>query len=86
MVSGGVARNGALRSALDKVGSHFGLDVFVPPFHLCTDNGVMVAWSGIEQLDADFNVFPPPPPPDAARVRFHPRLALARHQPRLTLL
>jgi N6-L-threonylcarbamoyladenine synthase len=29
------------------------LDLIVPPARLCTDNGVMVAWAGIERLALD---------------------------------
>lgn len=44
IVGGGVAANSRLRAVLDDRGSH--LDVRVPPAHLCTDNGAMVAALG----------------------------------------
>lgn len=42
-VSGGVAANSALRNALKSLP---GVDVFLPPLSLCTDNAVMVAAAG----------------------------------------
>lgn len=44
VVGGGVAANSRLRAMLDDRASH--LDVRIPPPHLCTDNGAMVAALG----------------------------------------
>ncbi len=44
IVGGGVAANSRLRAMLDERAVH--LDVRIPPAHLCTDNGAMVAALG----------------------------------------
>ncbi len=50
VVAGGVAANGAIRRALQRFCSESGLKLSVPPPALCTDNGAMIAWAGIERL------------------------------------
>ncbi len=50
VVAGGVAANRALRARLGRVAEVAGLDLAVPPPELCTDNGAMIAWAGIERL------------------------------------
>ena len=50
VVAGGVAANAVLRDALDGLATQSGLELVVPPAKLCTDNGVMIAWAGIERL------------------------------------
>lgn len=50
VVSGGVAANITVRSRLTKLCEDSGWRCVVPPIRLCTDNGVMVAWTGIERL------------------------------------
>jgi N6-L-threonylcarbamoyladenine synthase len=50
VVAGGVAANGAIRAALGEVAERHGLILAVPPPRLCTDNGAMVAWAGLERL------------------------------------
>jgi tRNA N6-adenosine threonylcarbamoyltransferase len=50
VVAGGVAANGALRTALNRTATGNGFTLLAPPVHLCTDNAVMVAWAGIERL------------------------------------
>ena len=50
VVAGGVAANGAIRAALAGVAAKHGLSLAVPPPKLCTDNGAMVAWAGLERL------------------------------------
>jgi N6-L-threonylcarbamoyladenine synthase len=49
-VAGGVAANRYLRACVEQLAKTQGLDLIVPPARLCTDNGVMVAWAGIERL------------------------------------
>ena len=44
VVSGGVASNQFLRSKLRLLLDHYDLSLHCPPTHLCTDNGVMIAW------------------------------------------
>jgi N6-L-threonylcarbamoyladenine synthase len=50
VVAGGVAANGAIRRALMRFCSETGLRLVLPPPQLCTDNGAMIAWAGIERL------------------------------------
>jgi N6-L-threonylcarbamoyladenine synthase len=50
IVAGGVAANGAIRAALAEVAESQGFVLLAPPVRLCTDNAVMVAWTGIERL------------------------------------
>ncbi len=47
-VAGGVAANRAIRAALEQVASDAGARFVAPPLRLCTDNGAMIAWAGIE--------------------------------------
>jgi N6-L-threonylcarbamoyladenine synthase len=42
-VGGGVAANGALRGALERVATEEGAELFIPPLGLCTDNAAMAA-------------------------------------------
>merc|ERR1712146_207939 len=69
-VVGGVAANQELRSRLLNLcqgkteevtaGSNSGetsstsWELYVPPPKLCTDNGVMVAWAGVEKLKSGY--------------------------------
>ena len=48
--AGGVAANTELRRALSLAAAEHNLPFMVPPPDLCTDNGVMIAWAGIERL------------------------------------
>jgi len=50
VVAGGVAANGAIRESLARFCAQAGLRLIAPPQHLCTDNGAMIAWAGIERL------------------------------------
>jgi len=50
VVAGGVAANTALRAKLEEVANVKGMVLAAPPLALCTDNGAMIAWAGIERL------------------------------------
>ena len=50
VAAGGVAANGAIRTALGRFAAESGLRLVLPPPALCTDNGAMIAWAGIERL------------------------------------
>ncbi len=50
VVGGGVAANRAIREALTALGAEWGARFLAPPPGLCTDNGVMIAWAGLERL------------------------------------
>jgi N6-L-threonylcarbamoyladenine synthase len=49
VVAGGVAANDAIRRGLLRFASGAGLKLITPPPALCTDNGAMIAWTGIER-------------------------------------
>ena len=51
-VAGGVAANQRLRAALSELAEQSGMSFTAPPIALCTDNAAMVAWAGIERLQA----------------------------------
>ena len=48
VVAGGVAKNSAVRSAMEKLAIKHNVMFAAPPMNLCTDNGAMIAWAGIE--------------------------------------
>ncbi len=50
VVAGGVACNQYLRGHLDALATSEALPLILPPARLCTDNGVMIAWAGLERL------------------------------------
>ncbi len=50
IVAGGVACNGALREAAEKVGAKLNLPVYFPSKHLSTDNAAMIAAAGYFHL------------------------------------
>jgi N6-L-threonylcarbamoyladenine synthase len=50
VVAGGVAANGAIRTALAALAEEHRLTLSAPPLRLCGDNAVMVAWAAIERL------------------------------------
>ncbi len=49
-VAGGVAANGSIRAALQSLCTETGTQFTAPPLALCTDNGAMIAYAGIERL------------------------------------
>ena len=50
VVAGGVAANAYLRGRLEEVAAAHGAKLVAPPVRLCTDNGAMIAWAGVERL------------------------------------
>ncbi len=64
VVAGGVAANKFLRERIELIAKENNIGFAAPPLKLCTDNGVMVAWAGMERLklglidDTDFPVHP----------------------------
>ena len=45
-----MAANLYLRQRLTELAAGEGAELMAPPTHLCTDNGAMIAWAGIERL------------------------------------
>jgi len=64
VVCGGVAANKTICHALDKFAAEQKITVIAPPLNLCGDNGVMIAWAGMEHFkrghvhDLDFAARP----------------------------
>jgi N6-L-threonylcarbamoyladenine synthase len=50
VVAGGVASNASIRAGLAEAARLRGFRLAAPPIRLCSDNAVMVAWTGIERL------------------------------------
>ena len=49
-VAGGVAANRAIRAGLETVAADNGVRFTAPPLSLCTDNGAMIAYAGLERF------------------------------------
>ena len=54
VAAGGVAANLELRKRLSILAEQNEMKFIAPPTHLCTDNGAMIAWAGIERLRLGF--------------------------------
>ena len=50
VVAGGVAKNSAIRNAMEKLADTHNMIFAAPPMKLCTDNGAMIAWAGLENF------------------------------------
>jgi len=50
VAAGGVAANQAIRKILHRLAFESGTVLVVPAPELCTDNGAMIAWAGVERL------------------------------------
>jgi N6-L-threonylcarbamoyladenine synthase len=51
VLAGGVAANSRLRAAVsERAAEYEGVEVFLPPPRLCTDNAAMIAVAGTEAL------------------------------------
>ncbi|XP_039611044.1 probable tRNA N6-adenosine threonylcarbamoyltransferase, mitochondrial [Polypterus senegalus] len=68
VASGGVASNRYARQLLQVITDASGLELLCPPPRLCTDNGAMVAWNGIERLREGIGILP-----SSAGIRYQPK-------------
>lgn len=50
VISGGVANNDVIYANLERLAKHYNCRCYRPSKRYCSDNGVMIAWHGIEQL------------------------------------
>ncbi len=50
VVAGGVAANKGIREGLENLALKKGIKFVAPPLNLCTDNGAMIAWAGMEKF------------------------------------
>ncbi|XP_071977040.1 tRNA N6-adenosine threonylcarbamoyltransferase, mitochondrial isoform X2 [Engystomops pustulosus] len=73
VVSGGVGSNQYIRQVLQNLTDDMNMSLLCPPPQLCTDNGVMIAWNGVERLCAGAGVLK-----NAHNIRYEPRLPLDR--------
>ncbi len=48
VICGGVAANGHIRESIHNLSHNAPIDFIAPPKDLCTDNGAMIAWAGVE--------------------------------------
>ncbi|KAM8900922.1 tRNA N6-adenosine threonylcarbamoyltransferase, mitochondrial isoform 2-T2 [Lycaon pictus] len=69
VASGGVASNFYIRKALEIVTNATQCTLLCPPPRLCTDNGIMIAWNGIERLRAGVGVLY-----NTEGIRYEPKL------------
>lgn len=57
VVSGGVACNDFIFEAVSQMAGNFDFKTIRPPKKYCTDNGVMIAWNGVEHFTNGNNIF-----------------------------
>lgn len=64
VIAGGVAANQYLLNKITATMEAYGIETIAPPIKLCTDNGAMIAWAGVErfrlQMVDDLMVVPRP--------------------------
>eukprot|EP00927_Polykrikos_kofoidii_P050706 TRINITY_DN44600_c0_g1_i1.p1 TRINITY_DN44600_c0_g1~~TRINITY_DN44600_c0_g1_i1.p1 ORF type:complete len:737 (+),score=90.81 TRINITY_DN44600_c0_g1_i1:122-2332(+) len=82
VVAGGVAANQQVREGLRQVAATAGLEMRCPPPRLCIDNGVMVAWAGIERLNLGLYEVPPSESGVINAIEVRPRWPLGDRDPR----
>ena len=76
VVAGGVAANASIRRALESLAHAHDLPFVAPPGWLCTDNGAMIAWAGLERFAAGYS--DPLDTPSRARWPLDPHAEAAR--------
>lgn len=58
-MSGGVACNDYVKRGLDLICQELNYKLLIPSKHLCVDNGVMIAWNGVEKWRAGIDLIQP---------------------------
>lgn len=53
VIAGGVSANQYIKNNLSELCKKYNYNVITPPLKLCTDNGVMAAWAGLERFKAN---------------------------------
>ena len=76
VVSGGVASNQMIRKSLTKICDAYGFRALFPPTKYCTDNGVMIAWSGLEKFRRGIDIVQPEDVFDAIDVETRTQLGV----------
>ncbi|XP_002737251.1 tRNA N6-adenosine threonylcarbamoyltransferase, mitochondrial-like [Saccoglossus kowalevskii] len=71
VLSGGVASNGYIRNAMQYVCNEYGYRFLCPPPKLCTDNGTMIAWTGMERLKRNIGIAN-----EVQNIRYEPKYPL----------
>ncbi|XP_075687382.1 tRNA N6-adenosine threonylcarbamoyltransferase, mitochondrial isoform X2 [Rhinoderma darwinii] len=71
VVSGGVASNEYIRKMLQNLTDDMDMSLLCPPPNLCTDNGVMIAWNGVEKLRIGAGVLK-----NTDGIRYEPRIVI----------
>ncbi|KAG6968619.1 hypothetical protein JG687_00003668 [Phytophthora cactorum] len=74
VVCGGVASNQYLRDRMQAAAEEEGVVAVFPPAKYCTDNGVMIAWAGLERYAKGMRS-------DPESARYQPRWPLETLQP-----
>merc|ERR1712086_809974 len=82
IVAGGVAANQTVRKGLREVAECAGLEMRCPPPRLCVDNGIMVAWAGIERLRLGLYEVPPSESGVEHAIEIRPRWPLGERDAR----
>jgi len=82
VVAGGVAANESVRRGLRDVAEWESLGMCCPPGRLCVDNGIMVAWAGVERLRLGLYEEPPSVTGIEHAVEIRPRWPLGDRDPR----
>jgi len=75
VVSGGVASNMFIRGCIEKVCTELGWKAVFPRPKLCTDNGIMIGWTGLELWRRGQDILPPD---EALQLDVHPRCPMGR--------
>ena len=71
-LSGGVASNKVIRTKFFELSDQMNIQVFFPTQRLCTDNGIMIAWAGIQKFISGFQASEP------ENIEIYPRWPLSK--------